>query len=124
MKELYSLRGLDVFQKDLHQIVLRGKGDEKFKEIINNEISLSLPPENLKIIQNDKFLLAKHSFDQWNLFYLDRKEHKEVLKIVSNFNSNEEILASDYSREVYVPFIMSFKNGRCSLLERKIILIV
>ena len=37
MKELYSLRGLDVFQKDLHQIVLRGKGDEKFKEIINKE---------------------------------------------------------------------------------------
>ena len=69
MKELYSLRGLDVFQKDLHQIVLRGKGDEKFKEIINKETSLSLPPENLKIIQNDKFLLAKHSFDQWNLFY-------------------------------------------------------
>lgn len=111
MKELYSLRGLDVFQKDLHQIILRGKGDEKFKEIINKEMSLSLPPENLKITQNDKFLLAKHSFDQWNLFYLDRKEHKEVLKMVSNFNSHEEILASDYSYgQVYFEISGKDKN--------------
>ncbi len=97
MKELYSLRGLDVFQKDLHQIILRGKDDQKFKEIVNKEISLSAPQKNLEISQNKNFLMAKHSFDQWNLFYLDRKEHKEVIKMVSNFNSHEEILASDYS---------------------------
>ena len=97
MKELYSLRGLDVYQKNLYQVVLRGKGDEKFKEILDKEISLSPPLENLKIEQNEKFLIAKHSFDQWNLFYLEKKEHKEVLKMVSNFNSHEQILASDYS---------------------------
>lgn len=97
MKEIYSIRGLDIFQKNFQQIVLRNKGGDKFNEIINKEISLLPPSSNLTITSNENFLFAKHSFDQWNLFYLHEKKHQEVLKLISTINSNEDLLASDYS---------------------------
>jgi|TARA_B100000959_G_scaffold284268_1_gene355401 heterotetrameric sarcosine oxidase gamma subunit len=97
MKEIFSIRGLDIFQKNFQQVVLRSKGGDKFKEIINKETSLLPPSSNLTITSNDSFLFAKHSFDQWNLFYLEEKKHQDVLKFVSTVNSDEEILASDYS---------------------------
>ena len=97
MKEIYSIRGLDIFQKNFQQIVLRNKGGDKFNEIINKEISLLPPSSNLAITSNKNFLFAKHSFDQWNLFYLHEKKHQELLKFISTINSNEDMLASDYS---------------------------
>ena len=54
-------------------------------------------------------MLAKNSFDQWSLIYLVEQDYKEVLKFISNINSNDEILASDYSYgQVY--FEISGKN--------------
>ena len=97
MKEIFSIRGVDIFQKEFKQIVLRSSGDEKFNEIINKKTSLLPPSENLKIVSNDNFFLAKHSFDQWNMFYFKEESHKEVLKFISEINSNESMLASDYS---------------------------
>ena len=97
MKEIFSIRGLDIFQKNFQQVVLRSKEGDKFKEIINKETSLLPPSSNLTITSNDSFLFAKHSFDQWNLFYLEEKKHQDVLKFVSTVNSDEEILASDHS---------------------------
>ena len=97
MKEIFSIRGLDIFQKNFQQVVLRSKEGDKFKEIINKETSLLPPSSNLAITSNDSFLFAKHSFDQWNLFYLEEKKHQDVLKFVSTVNSDEEILASDHS---------------------------
>ena len=97
MKEIFSIRGLDIFQKNFQQIVLRSREVEKFNEIIKKETSLSSPSSNLAIESNENFLFAKHSFDQWNLFYLKEKKHEEILKFISTLNSNEGILASDYS---------------------------
>ena len=97
MKELFSIRGLDIFQRNFQQVVLRSKVGDKFNEIINKETSLPAPSANLAITSNEKFLFAKHSFDQWNLFYLQERKHQSILEFVSNVNSNEEILASDYS---------------------------
>ena len=74
MKEIFSIRGLDIFQNNLQQIVLRSKGGEQFEEIIKNETSLSVPSSNLAIENNENFLFAKHSFDQWNLFYLHERK--------------------------------------------------
>jgi len=111
MKEIFSIRGLDIFQKNFQQAVLRSKGGDKFNEIINKETSLLPPSSNLTITSNDNFLFAKHSFDQWNLFYLQEKKHQELLKFISTINSNEEVLASDYSYgQVYFEISGDKKN--------------
>ncbi len=111
MKEIFSIRGVDIFQKEFKQIVLRSSGDEKFNEIINKKTSLLPPSENLKIVSNDNFFLAKHSFDQWNMFYFKEESHKEVLKFISEINSNESMLASDYSYgQIYFEIYGEKKN--------------
>ena len=111
MREIFSIRGLDIFQNNLQQIVLRSKGGEKFEEIIKKETSLSMPSSNLAIENNENFLFAKHSFDQWNLFYLQEKKHQDILKLISTINSNEEMLASDYSYgQVYFEISGDKKN--------------
>ena len=97
MKEIFSIRGLEIFQKNFQQVVLRSKGGDKFNETIRKETSLLPPTSNLTITNNESYLFAKHSFDQWNLFYLQEKKHQEILKFISTINSEEEILASDYS---------------------------
>ena len=97
MKEIFSIRGLDIFQKNFQQVVLRSKGEDKLNETIRKETSLLPPSSNLAITNNENFLLAKPSFDQWNLFYLKEKKHQDILKFISTVNSDEEILASDYS---------------------------
>ena len=97
MKQLLSSRGVDIFQRDFQQVVIRGDGKDKFNEIINDEISMPPPNINLQVTVNDKFMFAKNSFDQWSLIYLVENDYKEVLKFISSINSNEEILASDYS---------------------------
>ena len=97
MTEIISIRGMDILQKDYQQLVIRGSGDEQFNQITNKYLSLQPPTKNLEIIENKKFLLAKSSFDQWNLIFLEKREHKEIISLVSNLNANEEVLASDYS---------------------------
>ncbi len=97
MKELISIREFEVFEKDFQQILLRGKGDEKFEKVIQEKFLDSAPNENLSIIKNEYFLFAKQSFDQWSIIFLNKKKHNEFNKIISDINSNEEMLASDYS---------------------------
>ena len=94
MKEIFSIRGLDIFQKNFQQVVVRCKGEDKLSETIRKETSLLPPSSNLAITNNESFLLAKHSFDQWNLFYLKEKKHQDILKFIYTVNSDEEILAS------------------------------
>ena len=66
-------------------------------QIINKELSIIPPTKNLEIIVKDKMLLAKHSFNQWSLCYLEEQKYRNILKFISNINLNDEILASDYS---------------------------
>ena len=109
MTTVASLEGVHIVQKNFQQVIIRGDGKEHFNKTINKEISLVPPSKNLEITLNDKFLLAKHSFNQWSLCYLIEQNYKDVLKFISNINSNEEILASDYSYgQVY--FEVSGKN--------------
>ena len=57
-------------------------------------------------------MFAKNSFDQWSLVYLVEQNYKEVLQFISKINSNDEILASDYSygqvAEISVKIEMNF----------------
>ena len=97
MTQLLSSQGVDISQKNFQQIIIRGDGKDEFNQIINQEISIFPPSNNLEVTINDKFIFAKNSFDQWSLIYSVEQDYKEVLKFISNVNSKDEILASDYS---------------------------
>ena len=97
MKQLLSSQGVDISQKNFQQVIIRGDGKDKFNQIVNKEISILPPSKNLEVIKDDKLMLAKNSFDQWSLIYLVEQDYKEILKFISSINSNDEILASDYS---------------------------
>ena len=100
---------LEISQKNFQQVVIRGNGNDEFNQIINKEISMTPPKKNLETTTNEQYLFAKNSFDQWSLIYLVEQDYKEILKFISNVNSNDEILASDYSYgQVY--FEISGKN--------------
>ena len=101
MTRTFVAKGMEIVQKDMQQILLRGKGDGGFADTVNKEISLLPPVDNLRMINNDEFLFAKQSFDQWSLVCLKPKPEKEIFRLVSAFNANEEILASDYSNTTY-----------------------
>ena len=109
MTTLISTDTVHITQKNFQQILIRGDGKDQFNQIINKEISLQPPSKNLEVKTNDKCIFAKNSFDQWTLVYLVEQNYKEILKIISNINMNDEILASDYSYgQVY--FEISGKN--------------
>ena len=111
MIQLFSADGIKIFQKNLSQIILRGKGDGKFAEVVNKEVSLLPPLDNLRVIKNDRVLFAKQSFDQWSLVSLEEQKSSEILKLISNMNIEQEILASDYSSgQVYFEVFGDNKN--------------
>ena len=97
MKTIISLEGVDIIQKNYQQVIIRGDGKEEFNQFVNKEISMFPPSKNLEVITNDKLLFAKQSFDQWSLIYLVEQKYKNILKFISNTNSKDEVLASDYS---------------------------
>ena len=116
MTRTFLGKGMEIVQQDLQQILLRGKGDGSFAETINKEVSLLPPVDNLRIINNDEFLFAKQSFDQWSLVCLKPKPEKEMFRLISAFNANEEILASDYSNTAYFNITGKNKNHYLSKL--------
>ncbi len=116
MTRTFVAKGMEIVQQDLQQILLRGKGDGSFAETVNKEVSLLPPSDNLRMINNDEFLFAKQSFDQWSLVCLKPKPEKEMFRLVSAFNVNEEILASDYSNTTYFEITGENKNHYLSKL--------
>ena len=97
MKTIVSLEGVDIIQKNYQQVIIRGDGKEEFNQFINKEISMTPPINNLEVVTDASHLFAKQSIDQWSLIYLVEKKYKDILKFISNINSKDEILASDYS---------------------------
>ena len=97
MKTIVSLEGVDIIKKNYQQVIIRGDGKEEFNQFINKEISMTPPANNLEVVTDADHLFAKQSIDQWSLIYLVEKKHKDILKFISNINSKDEILASDYS---------------------------
>jgi len=117
MTIIASGKGIEITQTELQQILLRGKGDGGFAETVNKEISLLPPSDNLRTVSNDKFLFAKQSFDQWSLLCLVEESNEEILKLISAMNTNEEILASDYSQgQVYFEITGDNRNHYLSKL--------
>ena len=116
MTRTFFTKGMEIVQCDLQQILLRGKGDGSFADTINKEVSLLPPTDNLRMINNDEFLFAKQSFDQWSLVCLKPKPEKEMSRLIAAFNFNEEILASDYSNMTYFQITGENKNHYLSKL--------
>jgi heterotetrameric sarcosine oxidase gamma subunit len=111
MTKILSLEGVEIIQKNYQQVVIRGNGKDQFNQSINKEVSVFPPSSNLEVTTNDKYLFAKQSFDQWSLIYLIEEDHKEVLKFISNVNTDDKILASDYSYgQVYFEISGDNKN--------------
>ena len=111
MTTVLSLEGVEIIQKNYQQVIIRGDGKDQFNQLINKEVSILPPTNNLEVVANDKYLFAKQSFDQWSLIYLVEQNYKDVLKFVSNVNLNDEILASDYSYgQVYFEISGDNKN--------------
>ena len=72
---------------------------------------MSPPSKNLEIVNNEKYLFAKNSFDQWSLLYLKEQDYQNTLKFISTLNAKDEILASDYSfGQVYFEIFGKNKN--------------
>ena len=110
MTKLISAEELDIYQKNFQQILIRGDGKDQFNELINKELSIIPPNKNLEVVENDRFLFAKNSFDQWSLLYLKEQDYREILNFISVLNKKDEVLASDYSYgQVY--FEISGKNS-------------
>ena len=107
---------MEISQRDLQQILLRGKGDGSFADTINKEVALLPPADNLRMINNDEFIFAKQSFNQWSLVCLKPKPEKEIFRLVSAFNVNGEILASDYSNTTFFEITGENKNYYLSKL--------
>ena len=116
MTRTFFTKGMEIVQCDLQQILLRGKGDGSFADTLNKEVSLLPPTDNLRMINNDEFLFAKQSFDQWSLVCLKPKPEKEMSRLIAAFNFNEEILASDYSNTTYFEITGENKNYYLSKL--------
>tara|TARA_B100000965_G_C19585012_1_gene755316 strand:+ start:1235 stop:1759 length:525 start_codon:yes stop_codon:yes gene_type:complete len=97
MTKILSIEGVEITQKSFHQVLIRGDGQDNFNQIINKEISFLPPSKNLEIKSKDNYIFAKNSFDQWSLLFVNEKNYNKVLKFIADINTNEEILASDYS---------------------------
>tara|TARA_A100001011_G_scaffold191082_1_gene199736 strand:+ start:270 stop:791 length:522 start_codon:yes stop_codon:yes gene_type:complete len=109
MIKLLSAKDLDIYQENFQQVLIRGDGKDQFNELIRKELSIIPPNKNLEVIENERFLFAKNSFDQWSLLYLKEQDYREILNFISVLNKKDEVLASDYSYgQVY--FKISGKN--------------
>ena len=86
--------GVEINQVTRQQITLRGKGDGAFAFAVNKEVSLLPPSDNLRMVDNDRFIFAKQSFDQWSLIFQIEKDYKDIFNIIANMNLNENILVS------------------------------
>tara|TARA_B100001057_G_scaffold150978_1_gene150908 strand:- start:423 stop:947 length:525 start_codon:yes stop_codon:yes gene_type:complete len=97
MSKIVSIPGIEVTQKNFHQIIIRGDGSEKFNSIIEEKTSIKPPSKNLEIKYDINYLFSKNSPDQWSLVLTDKKDHNQILNLISSINVNEDLLASDYS---------------------------
>ena len=86
MTEVIRSDGVEIKKKVIQQILLRGSGDSKFNNLINKSLKLLPPSDNLRIISNDNYTLAKMSFDQWNLIFEKEIEIKKLNKILDDLN--------------------------------------
>ena len=73
MREVIRSNDVEIKTFSTHQIIIRGSGNSEFNNILNKKLKLLPPSDNLRIVSDDNHILAKMSFDQWNLIFLNDK---------------------------------------------------
>ena len=91
MSKIVSLPGIEITQKDFHQIIIRGNGSEIFNNIIKEKTSVKPPLRNLEVKYDENFVFGKNSPDQWSLIFIDKKEHNQIINLVTSINVNEDL---------------------------------
>ena len=95
MKDVIRSNGIEIKKIISQQIVLRSSGNSEFNGVVNKALKLLPPSDNLRIVTNDNFILAKMSFDQWNLIFKKDIEQKKFHKLCNTFNKSSSILATN-----------------------------
>jgi heterotetrameric sarcosine oxidase gamma subunit len=110
MREVIRSNDVEIKTFLTHQIIIRGSGNSEFNNVLNKKIKLLPPSDNLRIVSNNNYILAKLSFDQWNLIFLKDNEDLDVQNICQNFNEKSSILATNIS-DAQVFFQISGDNS-------------
>jgi heterotetrameric sarcosine oxidase gamma subunit len=97
MREVIRSNQVEIKTFTAMQIIIRGNGDSKFNNILNKIINLLPPSDNLRIISDNNHILAKLSYDQWNLIFLNKDENLKVQNFCHEINKNSELLATNIS---------------------------
>ena len=97
MSKIVSLPGVEITQRDFHQIIIRGDGSEMFNNIIKEKTSVKPPLRNLEVKYDENYVFGKNSPDQWSLIFIHKKEHNQINNLVTSINVNEDLLATDCS---------------------------
>ena len=109
MREVIRSNQVEIKTFTAMQIIIRGNGDSKFNNILNKKINLLPPSDNLRIISDNNHILAKLSYDQWNLIFLNKDENLKVQNFCHEINKNSELLATNIS-DAQVFFQISGEN--------------
>ena len=110
MREVIRSNDVEIKTFSTHQIIIRGSGNSEFNNILNKKLKLLPPSDNLRIVSDDNHILAKMSFDQWNLIFEKEIENKKLNKILDDLNKSPLILATNIS-DSQVFFEIQGKNS-------------
>ena len=97
MKEIIRSNNVEIKSLNYQQVIVRGKGDSEFNNLLNKSFKLLPPVDNLRIISNNDFILAKLSFDQWNLIYCKEISELKLNKYIESLNKIKSVLATNIS---------------------------
>ena len=109
MRDIIRSNEVEIKKIFAHQVIIRGSGDSKFNNLLNKKLKLLPPLDNLRIVSDDNHILAKLSFDQWNLIFLDKNEDLKVQNFCQDINENSDLLATNIS-DAQVFFQISGEN--------------
>ena len=109
MREVIRSNEVEIKTFTTRQVIIRGNGDSKFNNLLNKKLNLLPPSDNLRIVSNDSHILAKLSYDQWNLIFLDKNDDLKIQNFCNDINKNSELLATNIS-DAQVFFQISGEN--------------
>ena len=110
MRDIIRSNAVEIKKIFAHQVIIRGSGDSKFNNLLNKKLKLLPPLDNLRIVSDDSHILAKLSFDQWNLIFLNKNEDLKVQNFCQDINENSDLLATNIS-DAQVLFQISGENA-------------
>ena len=109
MREVIRSNDVEIKTFSANQVIIRGSGDSKFNNLLNKKLKLLPPSDNLRVVSDDSHILAKLSFDQWNLIFLGKNEDLKVQSFCQEINENSDLLATNIS-DAQVFFQISGEN--------------